>query len=65
MKQLWNWYVEKCRLSHLLLTFSIVWVASAWILLRELTPLIYVGLHIATTGVFFFLVLRSQRQVGG
>ncbi|HSG69773.1 MAG TPA: hypothetical protein VLA12_05130 [Planctomycetaceae bacterium] len=62
MRQLWNWYNEKCRLSHVLLVGVAVWCVTAWILLREAAPLIYVGLHLLTTGVFTFLVFRAQQQ---
>jgi hypothetical protein len=62
MKQLWIWYVEKCRLSQLLLGVGIVWCATAWLLLRELAPLAYVGLHAVTSGLFFALALRAENQ---
>ncbi|HUG18461.1 MAG TPA: hypothetical protein VMM56_05750 [Planctomycetaceae bacterium] len=62
MRQLWKWYNETCQLSHVLLVGAAVWCVSAWILLREAAPLIYVGLHLLTTGVFTLLVLRAQRQ---
>ena len=61
-QNLMNWYFEKCRLSHLLIGMVILWALLAWMILRELAPLAYVGLHVVTTGVFFLAALRVDRQ---
>ncbi len=66
MKDLINWYFDKCRISTILLLVGVTWTATAWLTLGHLAPVVYVGLHLVTTGVFAFAILRvnesSQKQ---
>lgn len=64
MSSLLKWYFEKCSLSVLLLSIAAVWVVSAFFMLDRVyrfTPLVYIGLHLITTGVFFWAALRVDR----
>jgi len=60
--ELMKWYFENCRLSHVLLLGIIVWAISASLLLKEVAPVAYIGLHMATTGVFFVAFLAVDRK---
>lgn len=53
-----KWYFESCKLSHILLAGIIVWALSATLLLKESAPLVYIGLHLVTTGVFFLAFIK-------
>jgi len=53
-----KWYFETCKLSHVLLLGIVIWAVSATILLWEIAPLVYIGLHLITTGVFFLAFLK-------
>ncbi|MDB4637937.1 MAG: hypothetical protein P8M30_14180 [Planctomycetaceae bacterium] len=57
-----KWYFESCRLSHVLLLGIIVWAICASWLLKEVAPVAYIGLHMATTGVFFIAFLAVDRK---
>ena len=57
-----KWYFENCRLSHVLLLGIIVWAICASWLLQEIAPVTYIGLHLATTGVFFIAFLAVDRK---
>jgi hypothetical protein len=57
-----KWYFESCRLSHVLLAGMIVWALSSTLLLREIAPLAYIGLHLVTTGIFFLAFLNVDRK---
>lgn len=62
MKDLINWYFEKCRISTILLVGGVVWTAVAWLMLGHLAPVVYVGLHLFTTGIFAFAILRVNES---
>jgi len=53
-----KWYFETCKLSHILLLGVVLWALSATLLLREMAPLVYIGLHLITTGVFFLAFMK-------
>ncbi|MBD3675949.1 MAG: hypothetical protein HUJ26_20765 [Planctomycetaceae bacterium] len=57
-----KWYFEKCSLSHVLILGMIVWAISASLLLKEIAPLAYIGLHLVTTGLFFAAFLSVDRH---
>lgn len=57
-----KWYFENCQLSHVLLLGIIVWAICASLLLQAIAPMIYIGLHIATTGVFLIAFLAVDRK---
>lgn len=57
-----KWYFESCRLSHILLLGMIVWGVSAFVLLKEIAPVAYIGLHLVTTGTFFVAFLAVDRR---
>lgn len=57
-----KWYFESCRLSHVLLLGMVVWTLSSTLLLREIAPLVYIGLHLVTTGTFFLAFLSVDRR---
>lgn len=57
-----KWYFESCRLSHVLLLGMLVWALSATMLLKEAAPLVYIGLHLLSTGLFFFAFLWVDRH---
>ena len=57
-----KWYFESCRLSHILLFGIVAWGLSASVLLKEIAPLAYIGLHLLTTGVFFLAFLSIDRK---
>jgi hypothetical protein len=57
-----KWYFETCKLSHILLLGIVVWALSATLLLGKIAPLVYIGLHLVTTGVFFLAFLRIDSR---
>lgn len=65
MSDLIDWYFDKCRMSVVLIVAAAIWAVAACLLLGEFAPIVYVGLHAVTTGVFTFAIMRVKQSPDG
>jgi hypothetical protein len=63
MQGLLDWYFEKCKMSTVLIVGAVAWVTSACLMLGGFAPAVYLGLHLVTTGLFSFAILRVRDSV--